>query len=42
MLLLISYFYNHRDANENNPPKAIADGVDALLAGEVFDTFGWA
>ena len=41
MLLLISYFYNHRDAAESNPPKTIEMGVDALLAGECFDTFGW-
>jgi hypothetical protein len=41
MLLLISYWYNHRDAAESNPPKTIEMGVDALLAGECFDTFGW-
>jgi hypothetical protein len=40
MLLLISYWYNHRDSAESNPPKAIEHGVAALLAGEVFDTFG--
>jgi uncharacterized phiE125 gp8 family phage protein len=42
MLLLISYWYNHRDSAETNPPKCIDDGVEALLAGEAFDTFGWA
>jgi hypothetical protein len=41
MLLLISFWYNHRDAAEQNPPKAIESGVDALLAGENFDTFGF-
>jgi hypothetical protein len=41
MLLLISYWYNHRDAAETNPPKAIDMAVDALLAGETFDTFGF-
>jgi uncharacterized phiE125 gp8 family phage protein len=41
MLLLISYWYAHRDAAEMTPPKAIEMGVDALLAGERFDTFGW-
>jgi hypothetical protein len=41
MLLLISYWYNHRDSAETTPPKAIEMGVDALLAGEKFETFGW-
>jgi hypothetical protein len=38
MMLLISYWYNHRDAAESNPPKAIEFAVDALLAGETFET----
>ena len=41
MLMLISYWYSHRDAAEVNPPKAIEHAVDALLAGETFDTFGF-
>jgi len=41
MLLLISYWYNHRDAAEMVVPKAIEIGVDALLAGETFDSFRW-
>jgi uncharacterized phiE125 gp8 family phage protein len=41
MLLLISYWYNHRDSAESNPPKSIEMGVEALLAGEIFDTFGF-
>ena len=40
MMLLISYWYNHRDSAETSPTKAIEFGVDALLAGENFDTFG--
>jgi uncharacterized phiE125 gp8 family phage protein len=40
MMLLISFWYNHRDSAEAAPPKAIEFGVDALLAGENFDTFG--
>lgn len=41
MLLLISYWYNHRDSAESNPPRAIEDGIAGLLAGETFDTFGF-
>lgn len=41
MLLLISYWYNHRDAAETNPPKSIDLAVDSLLAGETFETFGF-
>jgi hypothetical protein len=41
MMLFISYFFTHRDAAESNPPKAIEMGIDALLAGEVFETFGY-
>jgi hypothetical protein len=41
MLLLISYWYNHRDSAEMSPPKSIETGVDALLSGYVFDTFFW-
>ena len=41
MLLLISYWYNHRDAAEASVPKAIEMGVDGLLAGETFETFGF-
>jgi uncharacterized phiE125 gp8 family phage protein len=42
MLLLISYYYNHRDAAESNPPKAIEFSVDALLSPYKFDTFGFS
>jgi hypothetical protein len=41
MLLLVSYWYNHRDAAEANPPREIELGVSALLADETFDTFGF-
>ncbi len=41
MLLLISYWYAHRDAAETNPPKGIEMGVEGLLAGETFETFGF-
>ena len=41
ILLLISYWYNHRDAAEQNPPKAIDMGIDGLLADEAFETFGF-
>lgn len=41
MLLLISHWYNHRDAAEVQPPKEIDLGVRNLLAGEIFDTFGF-
>jgi len=40
MLLLISYWYNHRDAAESNPPKALEFSVDALLTPYKFQTFG--
>jgi hypothetical protein len=40
MLLLISHFYSNRDATAISIPKAIEFGVEALLAGDVFDTFG--
>jgi hypothetical protein len=40
MRLLISYWYAHRDAAESQPPKEIDMGVQAVLAGEIFDTFG--
>jgi hypothetical protein len=38
ILLLVSYWYNHRDAAESQPPKDIAAGVANLLAGEIFET----
>ena len=41
ILLLCSYWYTHRDSAEATPPKAIEMGVEALLAGSKFDTFGW-
>lgn len=41
MLLLISYWYNHRDAAETNPPKALDFAVEALISGESFDTFNF-
>jgi uncharacterized phiE125 gp8 family phage protein len=41
MLLLISYWYFHRSSAETNPPKAIEDGVDALLSGYKFGTYLW-
>jgi hypothetical protein len=41
ILLPISYWYNHRDAAEQQPPKEIDLGVRDLLAGETFDTFGF-
>lgn len=41
MLLLISHWYNHRDAAEAQPPKEIDLGVQNLLAGEIFETFGY-
>jgi hypothetical protein len=37
MQLLVSFWYNHRDSAESNPPKAIEDGVRALLAPYYFD-----
>jgi uncharacterized phiE125 gp8 family phage protein len=39
MMLLISFWYNNRDAAAQNPPRGIENGVDALLMGEVFDSF---
>lgn len=41
MLLLISHWYSHRDAAAAQPPKEIDLGVESLLAGEIFDTFGF-
>jgi uncharacterized phiE125 gp8 family phage protein len=41
MLLLISHWYSNRDATATTVPKAIEMGVDALISGEVFETFGW-
>ena len=41
MMLLVSYWASNRDAAMTNPPKAIEMGVDALLCGELFDSFGW-
>jgi uncharacterized phiE125 gp8 family phage protein len=39
MLLLISFWYNNRDAASVNPPRALEFAVDALLLGETFDSF---
>jgi hypothetical protein len=39
MLLLISYWYNNRDAAVVNPPRPLEFAVDALLLGETFDSF---
>jgi hypothetical protein len=41
ILLLVSFWYNHRDAAETQPPQNIAHGVEFLLAGEIFETFGF-
>jgi hypothetical protein len=41
ILLLVSFWYNHRDAAETQPPQNIAHGVEYLLAGEIFETFGF-
>jgi hypothetical protein len=41
MLLLISHWYSNRDAAMSTPPKEIDFGVRSLLAGELFDTFGF-
>lgn len=41
MLLLISEWYDHRSAAEASPSSEIAHGVECLLAGEIFDTFGF-
>ena len=41
MLLLISYWYNHRDSAESAPPKAVENGIDALLSPYKFDTCFW-
>src|ERR1017187_2305877 len=41
ILLLGSYWYNHRDSAESTPPKSIETGVDALLSFYKFDTFWW-
>jgi len=40
ILLLVAYWYEHRDAAETQPPQAIAHGIEAILASEVFETFG--
>lgn len=40
ILMLVSYWYNHRDAAETNPPKALEFSVDALLTPYKFHTFG--
>lgn len=41
MFLLIKHWYDHREADSEENLKTIPTGVDALLAGEVFDTFDW-
>jgi len=40
ILLLVSYWYNHRDAAEGNPPKEIPFAVEALLGAYKFHSFG--
>ncbi|HEY2467989.1 MAG TPA: head-tail connector protein [Terracidiphilus sp.] len=40
ILLLVSYWYGHRDAAESTPSKEVALGVDNLLTPYKFDTFG--
>jgi hypothetical protein len=40
MKLLISHWYNNREAAQVQPPKEIDLGVAALLGPETFDTFG--
>lgn len=42
ILLLVSYWYSHRDAAEASPPKAVAFSVDWLLSPYKFDTFGFS
>lgn len=41
MLLLISHWYSNREAASSAPPKEIDLGVQNLLAGEIFETFGF-
>ena len=41
ILLLVSAWYNNRDAMAQNPPKAIEFGVQSLLAEAKFETFGF-
>jgi hypothetical protein len=40
-LMLVSYWYGNRDAAAMQPPKQVEFAVNALLAGEMFDTFGY-
>jgi uncharacterized phiE125 gp8 family phage protein len=39
ILLLVSHWYSNRDATATSVPKGIEMGVDALLLGEMFDSF---
>jgi hypothetical protein len=41
MMLLIGYWYINRESAMSSPPKAIEMGIDALLAGEMFETMGY-
>jgi uncharacterized phiE125 gp8 family phage protein len=41
ILLLVSYWYQHRDSAELNATKQIEFGVDALLTPYMFDTYRW-
>ena len=41
ILLLASYWYNHRDAAEATPPKAIEVGVESLLSDYNVESFGY-
>jgi len=40
ILMLVSYWYGHRDAAETGAPKAIEFAVEALLGAYRFETFG--
>jgi hypothetical protein len=35
----VSHWYSNRDATATSVPKGIEMGVDALLLGEMFDSF---
>jgi len=41
MLLMMKHLYDHREAASEANLKNIPNGVEELLAGEVFDTFAW-
>lgn len=42
ILMLVSYWYNQRDAALSQPPKAVEFSLEALLGPHKFDTFGFA